>query len=227
MAALDGYCQHNDWLMERQKDLDDVKTFFQHYHYKTELVDICRQRHLPTHGTKAELCARLLASMTGQSECKTGSSPQQQHVTTKITLETPLTAFAFTETARSFFAAYFNVQHFHFTKTMAILRRQARSNPSLGLTVADLIEVYKNTQSKSSRDAFLARTTDEQSYEWNHFVHDFFKDPSTKQYQQRLKVAAVLWQIVKRSAKPKCYSPELLIAHHQDLVAFEHHGLRG
>ena len=42
-------------LIIRSEPLDLNEDFFKHYHYKTELVAICRQHRLPAGGTKAVL----------------------------------------------------------------------------------------------------------------------------------------------------------------------------
>ncbi|QPC19500.1 hypothetical protein LacP0734_03260 [Lacticaseibacillus paracasei subsp. tolerans] len=46
--------------------MDLNEDFFKHYHYKTELVAICRQHRLPAGGTKAVLNQRLQALVAGQ-----------------------------------------------------------------------------------------------------------------------------------------------------------------
>lgn len=38
----------------------------------------------------------------------------------------------------------------------------------------------------------------------------FFKDPATRQYCERLKVAAILWQQIKHTQQAKLYTPQLL-----------------
>ncbi|EGF34970.1 hypothetical protein AAULR_09230, partial [Lacticaseibacillus rhamnosus MTCC 5462] len=68
---------------------------------------------------------------------------------------------------------------FAFTKPMAVIKRQAESRPELGLTVADLVAVYQATQTPAARKQFLAHNVEEQTYEWNRFVRDFFADPAT------------------------------------------------
>ena len=44
----------------------------------------------------------------------------------------------------------------------------------------------------------------------NIFVRDFFLDPATAQYTDRLKVAALLWKYVKKTKQQKKYSTILL-----------------
>ena len=140
-----------------------------------------------------------------------------------ITLTTPLagSGFAFNAAARRFFAAYFKTSKFAFTKPMAVIKRQAESRPELGLTVADLVAVYQATQTPAARKQFLAHNAEEQTYEWNRFVRDFFADPATVVFSPRLKVAAILWKNVKRSMTPKRYTHQLLSRYREEIARYK------
>lgn len=198
--------------------------FFDHYHYKTELAALCREYHLAASGTKAELNQRLRAAMLGEPpETPTRTSVPTAKVNLgAITLTTPLdgSGFAINAAARRFFAAYFKTSKFAFTKPMAVIKRQAESRPELGLTVADLVAVYQATQTPAARKQFLAHNAEEQTYEWNRFVRDFFADPATAGYHSRLKVAAILWQQVKRTTAVKKYRHRLLDQYRADIRVF-------
>ena len=140
-----------------------------------------------------------------------------------ITLTTPLagSGFAFNAAARRFFAAYFKTSKFAFTKPMAVVKRQAESRPELGLTVADLVAVYQATQTSAARKQFLAHNAEEQTYEWNRFVRDFFADPATVVFSPRLKVAAILWKNVKRSMTPKRCTHQLLSRYREEIARYK------
>ncbi|VTZ82694.1 hypothetical protein LPCP272_00633 [Lacticaseibacillus paracasei] len=140
----------------------------------------------------------------------------------ELSVTTPLanSGFSFNAEARQFFAAYFHVSKFAFTKPMAVLKRQAEAQPQLALTVADLIDVYQATRNSKARQQFLAENAEEKTYEWNRFVHDFFADPATWQFRPRLKVAAILWQQVKQSTAPKQYVHSLLQAYHEAIAGY-------
>ena len=100
---------------------------------------------------------------------------------------------------------------------MAVIKRQVESRPELGLTVAHLVAVYQATQTPAARKQFLANNAEEQTYEWNRFVRDFFADPATAGYHSRLKVAAILWQQVKRTTAVKKYRHRLLDQYRADI----------
>lgn len=186
-----------------------LATFEQTYFYKTELSQLCRTYGLPAYGTKAELNHYLRLYLTGTPA--TAIQPlRQKHATTPsaqaLSLTTPLIdpSFSFNQTTRAFFAAYFGVTHFSFTKEMAALKRQAEVTQDPTLTVEDLIKLVQqptHTSVSSLEDA---------TYQWNQFVKDFCHSPESAAYSQKLKVAAYLWQQVKHSDQPKKYRPELL-----------------
>lgn len=210
-------------LTIRSKLLDLNEDFFKHYHYKTELAAICRQHRLPASGTKAVLNQRLQALVAGQRlDTPTSKVKRLAKPVKELSVTTPLanSGFSFNAEARKFFAAYFHVSKFAFTKPMAVLKRQAEAQPQLALTVADLIDVYQATRNSKARQQFLAENAEEKTYEWNRFVHDFFADPATWQFRPRLKVAAILWQQVKQSTAPKQYVHSLLQAYHEDIAGY-------
>ncbi|KMO48967.1 hypothetical protein PY98_14845, partial [Lacticaseibacillus rhamnosus] len=104
---------------------------------------------------------------------------------------------------------------------MAVVKRQAESRPELGLTVADLVAVYQATQTPSARKQFLAHNVEEQTYEWNRFVRDFFADHATVVFSSRLKVAAILWKNVKRSMTPKRCTHQLLSRYREEIARYK------
>ncbi|MCI2170850.1 SAP domain-containing protein [Schleiferilactobacillus perolens] len=193
----------------------DLESFKTQYHYKTDLVALCRQYHLPTSGTKAVLTQRLLDYLSGRPVTQpAGPSAHHQPLASHtLSLETPIvgSGFAFNQAARQFFSHYFHVEHFSFTKPMAVFKRQAEAKKDQTATIGDLIRVYQETKNKpAAQRAFLVNNPEEQTDQWNNFVRDFFADPQTARFHDRLKVAAILWQQVKRSTAVKIYAPALL-----------------
>ncbi|ERL65948.1 SAP domain-containing protein [Schleiferilactobacillus shenzhenensis] len=210
----------------------EVVKFFSQYHYKTELAALCRAHHLPAIGTKAELNARLRGAMLGTASnmaptpTPTASRGRAQALTAfEITLDTPIagSGFRFNAAAREFFAAYFHIRRFAYTKPMAIVKRQALADPSQRLTVRDLVTVYQQTQEPAAKKAFLANNAEEGTYEWNHFVRDFCADPATAQYQSKLKAAALLWRQVRQGHGEKRYRHALLADYSTLLRQYQPH----
>ena len=207
----------------RSKLLDLNEDFFKHYHYKTELMAICRQHRLPAGVTTAELNQVLQALVAGQRlHTPTRMVKRLAKPVKELSVTTPLanSGFSFNAEARQFFAAYFHVSKFAFTKPMAVLKPKPAAQPHLPLPHADLIDDYQPTRNTKARQQFLAENAEEKTYEWNRFVHDFFADPATRQFRPRLKVAAILWQQVKQSTAPKQYVHSLLQAYHEAIAGY-------
>ncbi|MCH4170833.1 MAG: SAP domain-containing protein [Lactobacillus sp.] len=201
----------------------DLATFKATYYYKQDLVAMCRQWGLPTNGTKAQLNQYVSQFLSGIPVDRIKPAKRLSKVPAltvgDITLNTRIvdSGFRFNTAARQFFANYFEVPHFSFTKAMAALRRQAVAEHNLEVTVKDLIMTYKKGQTQAA-DLQPQVEPEEATYQWNNFVRAFFKDPATRQYCERLKVAAILWQQVKHSPQAKLYMPQLL-KDYQTLIA--------
>ncbi len=199
-----------------------ASTLFEaHYWYKAELAAICRQHGLPASGTKAELQKRVRAFLRGEKIPKnerarylhlrrTSQSGKPLAPNTRLLPE----GFRFNQTARKFFANYFGVPKFSFTKEMAAALRTAERRGDLQITVADLIAIYeKHLQEKSVSQKKRRRVrmnAEERTAQWNIFVRDFSRDPRTRGLQPRMQIAALLWRKVRDRAGSKAYSPRLL-----------------
>ena len=188
-----------------------VEKFKSTYFYKTELVQLCRKYGLPTYGTKAELNTYILKYLSGvpSSDIKPARSLIHQKALTadKIKLDTPLvgSGFKFNSGSRQFFCNYFGTTHFSFTKQMAALMRKAERENDTEITVGDLIEFLNRGEKQK-----VINSPEESTYQWNNFVKDFFSDPVTAKYTNKMAVAAILWNKVKLSDDPKVYSYQLL-----------------
>lgn len=184
--------------------------FLQYYWYKQELQSFCRQYHLPTYGTKAELTQYLVQFLDGVPVAliKPVRKAQANHLTWQDLQPTTKlldSGFTLNNEARKFFAQYFGVSQFSFKKAMAVKLRSVQLEQDHEATVQDLIDAYQ-TPSRT------VVTAEEQTYQWNNFVKDFCQDPLTKIYQPKIKVAAILWQHVKQQPGAKKYRSELLVA---------------
>ncbi|NVY96727.1 hypothetical protein HU830_06095 [Lactobacillus sp. DCY120] len=183
---------------------------------------MCRQYHLPTTGTKAELNSYLEQYLSGIPQGKIRAKRVKQTAPSltadQITLQTPVVdaGLKFNAALRQFLGSYFQVKQFKFTKEMAMIKRQAERDHDCTLTLGQLLEQADHLQKNPEKKRQLA---EEQTYQWNQFVRDFFADPQTRQFEQRLQVAANLWQQLKQSPQAKKYRPELLQSFNpEDLV---------
>jgi len=193
-----------------------LKQFSAYYWYKDELAAICRQAGLEASGTKAELQNRITDFLrTGKisKRSRRGHFSQIRKTTaanTAISLSSRLIpeGFKFNRTAREFFAKYFNVKKFSFTKEMAAALRDAEKRGDLAMTVAGLVAVYEKNKRSKTKPA--RQSAEEKTAQWNNFVRDFNRDARTRGMANRMQVAVLLWRQVRDRAGAKTYSPQLL-----------------
>lgn len=191
----------------------NFKDFKKQYWYKTDLQQLCREYHLPTYGTKAELenYITLYLKGTPANQIKpVRTAPKNiNHLNSsqiKTTTKLLNSGFSLNNEARKFFADYFGVDKFNFKKIMAIKMREVQKNQDQMATVQDLINLVNNQNSTSS-----LITAEEKTYQWNNFVKDFRSDPQSNNFTQPLKVAAILWKITKNNEQPsKKYVPTMV-----------------
>lgn len=198
-------------------------TEFEHtYYYKTDIVKICKLLSLPASGTKAELNSYITAYLNGTpaTQIKTKRKQKLRPSLTyeEINLDTKLigSGFSFNNEARRWFANYFGVKNFSFKKEMAIIKRKAEAEDDTKITVRDLIYHIEHWKQEE-----IESVAEEQTYQWNNFVRDFFEDPATKKYQDRLKVAAILWKLVHESSNNKIYSHGLLRQYEKEIHSYK------
>ncbi|WP_282942153.1 SAP domain-containing protein [Paenibacillus sp. RC67] len=194
-----------------------IQEFENHYWYKTDLVDICRTYHISPSGTKAELEQRIKKLLSGEAvkdDRKVNTTIRKNHRgTEEISLHTKLIpdGFKFNARAREFFAQYFNLPKFSFTKDMAAALREAERQGDMEMTVADLIDIYNGKK--------VVEGPEEKTYQWNNFVKDFNKDPGSNLIKEdRMKVAAALWTTVRDTPGSKQYLPQLLDSYLKDKI---------
>lgn len=189
------------------------EVFVSFYWYKTELEQICREYKLPSYGTKAELTDYIVKFLDGVPSSNIKSVRKIRRDTSKklqsmdIGLNTKLlnSGFSLNKEARKFFEDYYNVPKFSFRKSMAIKMRDVEKNGDTKATVADLIHVIENEEKD------ITHSKEEQTYQWNNFVRDFMNDELSKKYKDPMKVAAILWKLVRNSNQEKKYSHDLMI----------------
>lgn len=196
------------------------KEFLKHYWYKTELQKICSTYHLPTFGTKSELQKNILDFLNGNAitcQRKEANKKRIKTVNKPLTLDTKLIleGFKFDQKARTFFAEYYGVSKFSFTKAMASALRVAEINNDLNMTVKDLIDIYENKKKIS------ALLTEESIYQWNYFLKDFHADPNTNNLKNKHQIVTYLWCKVRDTPGEKGYHTRLLKIHEEAINKLE------
>lgn len=190
----------------------DSETFHKYYWYKAELEQICRKYKLPNYGTKAELTGYIVQFLEGMPVQNIKSVRKIRRNTTlslkadQITLNTKLlnSGFSLNNEARIFFCRYFQVEKFSYRKSMGVMMREAEKNADTSATVADLIACLDDDKQKYTENA------EEKTYQWNNFVKSFRNDPYNSKFSSQMKVASIIWRILRDSDKEKVYSRELV-----------------
>lgn len=103
---------------------------------------------------------------------------------------------------------------------MAIIKRAAETRHDTDMTVADLIAQYQELTSAKQRKQIIDQTVEEHTYQWNNFVRAFCQDPVSQQFNNKLKVAAILWHHVKNSTKPKEFTFDLVNTYAAEINQF-------
>ncbi|MCF6515344.1 hypothetical protein GSH19_04135 [Lactobacillus sp. S2-2] len=188
----------------------NLKDFNQTYFYKTNLIKLCKNFNLPTYGTKAELNDYIRLYLSGIDATQIHVNRKKHYdnklLASDISLDTKLinSGFSFNKEARKFFGNYYNIDHFSFTKKMAIIKREAESNNDVNITVGDLINKI------GSNNQIVNTTVEESTYQWNNFVSDFLTSNESNEFNDKLKVASILWKHVRDSSNEKIYTSNLI-----------------
>ena len=201
--------------MEKRPPFDEIKSFEEfskYYWYREELQKICREHGIDASGMKAELNHNIeeyfkgniirpgkIKRLTGGAKYSTKSTDLRL-----LTLQTSLLEcnFCFSQRFRDFFSEQTEIKNFKFNVDMVATARKVKETKDSSFTLGDLLDIYygKTTYAKY----------DKVSLQWNKFVQDFFADPATERFPNKLKTAARLWKIIRESTREKVYKHELL-----------------
>ncbi|MGO5579849.1 SAP domain-containing protein [Streptococcus constellatus] len=203
--------------MKDRPDFTTMKTYqeFSHYYwYRTELADICKQLGLEYSGIKTELEEEIKQYFAGNVVQKKVPLKTKKKQGIELTLDTPLLScgFAFNTRFREFFAQQTGVSSFKFTADMAAAWRKVKAEKDVEFTLRDMLAIYQGQSTYAKYD--------NTSCQWNQFVKDFCADKNNAAFQQKLKVAAILWQKVKHSTAPKVYHQQLVKNYWDDIFMY-------
>lgn len=201
------------------EDIKDYDEFCRYYWYREELIRICKALGLKSEGSKIELNNVIRAYFSGEKILpvkKTkgrsrggtqggaqGGSRGKTTCVSKLSLDTGLIAcgFTFGNRFREFFSEQTGEKPFKFNVDMVATVKAVKENGDEDFTLGDLLDIYYGKRTYA--------TYDKSALQWNKFVKDFFADEATEIFQERLKAAAFLWKIVRKSDRKKEYSNEL------------------
>ena len=199
--------------MENRPNFSEIKSydeFAKYYWYREELSSICQELGIDHTGTKQELNHNIEEYFKGNLIKKKSRYSSNASVS-EIGLESSLidSGFAFNAKFREYFSRQTGVRNFKFTADMATAWRKAKQERDRAFTIQDMLDIYYG---KSNHAKY-----DNSSCEWNKFLKDFCADEGNKRFRNKLKVASILWSIVRNSTQPKRYSHEL-VEKHWDLL---------
>lgn len=194
--------------MEKRPEFNEILSyseFKKYYWYRKELISICRQLNIDASGTKQELNHNIEEYFCGNLVKKQKNTINQNKTKKEeFSLDCPLLecGFSFNRKFREFFSIHTGIKNFKFTADMAEMWRKVKRTNDKTITLGDMLEVYYG---KSDYARY-----DRSSCQWNQFLKDFCGDHRNSHLQNKLKVAAILWNIVRESALPKVYSYSLV-----------------
>ena len=186
--------------------IKSYEEFSQYYWYREELQKICKQLGIDASGMKAELNHNIeeyfMGNLIHKSAKKTSASKKSDDI--PLTLETSLIEcnFRFSQRMRDFFSEQTGLKNFKFNTDMVATAKKVRETNDTSVTLGDLLDIYYGRKSYA--------TYDKSCLQWNKFVQDFCADPATEIFPNKLKTAAKLWKIVRKSTREKVYKHELL-----------------
>ena len=85
---------------------------------------------------------------------------------------------------------------------MATAWRKVKKDHDITFTIQDMLDVYNQNSDYAKYD--------NSTCEWNKFLKDFRADEKNSMFQNKLKVASILWKKVRNSARPKVYTQHLV-----------------
>lgn len=183
------------------------KDFVEKYYYKQDLVLLSKKMGIPYSGTKYELQKRILEFIrTGKKKSCTVNIKKVTVSPESLTLNMNFikNGLKFNKKLRDYISKQTGKKKISFTKHMGHAVRKARQEGT-DITIKQLIDIYKIPKSN------LEILPEDKTYQWNNFVKNFTRSNESLRYNEKLKVASILWKKVRDSNKEKVYKKELIV----------------
>ena len=203
-------------MTKSRPEFDKITSFDEfnkYYWYREELSQICRSLALEHRGTKQELNYIIEQYFKGNLIKKSSIKNETKQVE-NITLDMPLLecGFSFNTKFREYFSAVIGIAPFKFTADMATAWRKVKRENDLNFTIQDMLRVYYGKPNYAKYDNSVCQ--------WNQFLKDFCADENSRNYSNKLKVAAILWKEVRNSKNEKIYSKNLLAEYEHEIKEY-------
>ncbi len=174
-------------------------TFRNYYYLKEELVEFCRENHLPTSGGKVELTERIATFLNTGEVIKPESKAKKVTTVGEITEDILIEEnFVCSEKHRAFFKEKIG-KGFSFN---ILFQRWLKANA--GKTYRDAIEAYYKILEEKKN----GRTVIDKQFEYNTYIRDFFDDNKDKSLDD----AIACWKYMKSLAGHNRYERSDLAA---------------
>lgn len=192
--------------MNDRPNFSEIKSydeFIKFYWYREELSKICKRLNIDYTGTKQELNYNIKEYFKGNL-IKNKKQHIVKNIIQDITLDSPLLycGFSFNAKFRQFFSDQTGIDNFKFTADMATAWRKVKRDNDTTFTIQNMLDIYYHNSDYAKYD--------NSSCEWNKFLKDFCQDKRNAEFTNKLKVASILWNIVRKSSLPKVYSYDLV-----------------
>ncbi|NME43897.1 hypothetical protein HF861_03245 [Faecalicoccus pleomorphus] len=176
--------------MDKRPEFCEIKSyddFSRYYWYRAELSEICKNLGIDYTGTKQELNYNIEEYFKG-SRIKKKHLCHSKRICKEISLDCPLLdcEFSFNSKFRSYFSKLTGIDNFKFTANMATAWRKVKKDHDITFTIQDMLDVYNKNSDYEKYD--------NSTCEWNQFLKDFCADKKNSIFQNKLKVASVLWK---------------------------------
>ena len=185
------------------REIKSYDDFLRYYWYREELSEICKNLGIDYTGTKQELNHNIEEYFKGNL-IKKKHVYHSKKVYKEISLDCPLLdcGFSFNSKFRSYFSKLTGIDNFKFTADMATAWRKVKKDHDIIFTIQDMLDVYNQNSDYAKYD--------NSTCEWNKFLKDFCADEKNSMFQNKLKVASILWKKVRNSTHPKVYNQHLV-----------------
>lgn len=202
--------------MELRPNFTDIKTyeeFEKYYYYRAELSKLCKKLCIDSSGPKQELNQNIKEYFDGNIVKKKKTVIPKNHLD-ELNLQSLLLecGFSFNAKFRDYFSKLTGIEHFKFTADMGTAWRKVKKDSDITFTVQDMLHTYYKKTGYAKYDS--------SSCQWNQFLKDFCAEEENVIFGNKMKVASILWTVIKNSSRPKLYSHDLVASNWELIKAY-------
>ncbi|MDR2966679.1 MAG: SAP domain-containing protein [Methanobacteriaceae archaeon] len=197
------------------KDISSYDEFQKYYWYREELKQICKNIGIDYSGGKLELNEAIEKYFKGVLVEKNKHVTKIKKTTDILTLDTKLLecGFVFNQKFKNFFKEQTGVKNFKFNADMAASAKKVKQENDTSFTLKDMLDIYYGKKEYAEYD--------NSSCQWNQFYKDFCADENSYIFNKKLKVASILWKIVRESTNEKIYRKNLIKENYDKLKEYK------